>query len=270
MNRLWSGLVVALGALLMPSAVSAAGFDCGKATTADERAVCGNANLSERDSEMTGLWYAYSRFPMLMGANGNRQDEANDFLARRRQCRAAVPCLTKAYEDRIAQLRGQVAGSLSGLAPYFNADARAPNSALPAAVAPASADYGRQCSAAGGSLGYVGNAQVLAGDVDGDGQFDYLINPQALECKEAATALCANNGCDIRLFLSRDNYAKPISLRGGQPTLVGRDGRTDIEIWVQRSDCDGALPGDQCWSIYSWQNGSLANRHEQRKGDGGS
>ena len=270
MNRMWRGLTAVLGALVMPSAASAAGFDCGKATSADERAVCGNTALSTLDSEMTGLWYAFSRFPMLMGANGNRQDEANDFLARRRKCSADVACLAKVYEDRIAQLRGQVAGSLSGIAPYFNADAGAPNSALPAAVTPAATDYGRQCSAAGGSLGYIGNAQVLAGDVDGDGQLDYLINPQALECKGAATALCANNGCDIRLFLSRDSYAKPISVRGGQPTLVGRDGRIDMEIWVQRSDCASSLPGDQCWSVYSWQNGALANRLEQRKGDGGS
>jgi len=268
MNRLWSGLVVALGALLMPSAVSAAGFDCGEATTADERAVCGNANLSERDSEMTGLWYAYSRFPMLMGAKGNRQDEASDFLARRRKCRADAPCLTKAYDDRIAQLRSQVAGSLSGIAPYFNADAGIPNSDLPAAVAPAATDYGRQCSAAGGSLGYVGNSQVLAGDIDGDEQFDYLINPQALECKGAATALCANDGCDIQLFLSRAQYAKPVSIRGGQPTMIQRDGRTDLEVSVSRFNCNAA-PGTSCWAVYSWKDGKLSFSYRTGSGDSG-
>src|SRR5690348_4550610 len=58
--------------LVAPTPARAAGFDCARATKADEIAVCRTPTLSALDSEMSGLWYAYSRVPMLMGGNGNR------------------------------------------------------------------------------------------------------------------------------------------------------------------------------------------------------
>jgi uncharacterized protein len=118
MYRAWILLAfgVAAGALASSEA-SAAGFDCSKATAADERAVCDNPQLSALDSEMTGLWYAYSRVPMLMGSSGNRQDEAVEFLAHRRQCGSDVDCLATAYNDRIAVLQREIASSMTAMAP---------------------------------------------------------------------------------------------------------------------------------------------------------
>ena len=45
-----------------------------------------------------------------------------------------------------------------------------------------------------------GNHNLSVADVDGDELFDYVVNPAPLQCQGAATALCANDGCDIRLY----------------------------------------------------------------------
>jgi uncharacterized protein len=92
------------GALLIPAPAHAAGFDCARATRADEVTICRTPSLSALDSEMSGLWYAYSRVPMLMGGNGDRGDEARAFLARRAACRGNTACLAAAYHARIQVL----------------------------------------------------------------------------------------------------------------------------------------------------------------------
>jgi len=91
-------------ALLFITPAHAASFDCFRARSPDEVTICGNPRLSALDSEMGGLWYAYSRVPMLMGGNGDRGDEARAFLARRRACGANVACLAAAYRSRIEEL----------------------------------------------------------------------------------------------------------------------------------------------------------------------
>lgn len=86
----------------------AASFDCARARTADERAVCADPRLSMLDSEMGALWYAYSRIPMLMGANGARHDEAQRFLADRAACGRNGACLARLYVARNAGLRREI------------------------------------------------------------------------------------------------------------------------------------------------------------------
>ena len=95
-------------AALAAAPVRAASFDCSKATTADEKAVCANAGLSALDSEMAGLWYGYRAMPLLMGASGNRQDEAQAFLKARAACGSDAACLTKLYNQRIATLQQNI------------------------------------------------------------------------------------------------------------------------------------------------------------------
>jgi uncharacterized protein len=110
MRHWWTVLAIALlSGFAIANPASAAGFDCSKASSADEKAVCASPSLSALDSEMTGLWYAYSRIPMLMGSSGDRGDEAESFLARRHSCGADATCLHRAYADRIAQLKQQIA-----------------------------------------------------------------------------------------------------------------------------------------------------------------
>jgi uncharacterized protein len=104
MRRTALSLAAFGSALFVASPASAASFDCGRARAADEVTVCHTPSLSNMDSEMGGLWYAYSRVPMLMGGNGNRGDEARDFLDHRRRCGRNVACLTAAYRARITDL----------------------------------------------------------------------------------------------------------------------------------------------------------------------
>lgn len=108
---LWRAAFVSGALIALPA--QAASFDCTQARSPDEIAVCTNPGLSALDSEMGGLWYAYSRVPMLMGSNGNRQDAAQAFLATRRQCGKDVACLTRAYTARIAALKAGIDAAMA-------------------------------------------------------------------------------------------------------------------------------------------------------------
>jgi len=101
----------------LASPAAAASFDCSKAKAPDEIAICANPAISALDSEMGGLWFAYSQIPFLMGMSGNRQDEARAFLQTRAACGANVSCLAGAYTQRIATLKQQI---ISGMQEYCN------------------------------------------------------------------------------------------------------------------------------------------------------
>jgi uncharacterized protein len=116
-----SGAAAGLAAaLLIPVPAQAAGFNCARATKADEVAICRTPSLSALDSEMSGLWYAYSRVPMLMGGNGNRGEEARAFLVRRAACRANVACLAAAYRARIEELHRNISDAMRNFQHYVS------------------------------------------------------------------------------------------------------------------------------------------------------
>ena len=112
--------IALLTAIALPSSARAASFDCARATKADEIAVCRDRRLSELDSEMGGLWFAYSRVPMLMGGNGARMDAAQAFLARRAACGRNVACLSAAYRARIEALRRDIANAMREFQRYVS------------------------------------------------------------------------------------------------------------------------------------------------------
>lgn len=100
-------LCLAVLPLLLTAAAQpahAASFDCGKAQTADEKAVCANRALNDQDVEMSVLYTQLK--PLLgMGARGDMEDEQVAWLKRREACGGDHSCLNKAYEDRVLQLR---------------------------------------------------------------------------------------------------------------------------------------------------------------------
>ena len=116
MRRLALALAALGGPLFLASPAAAASFNCSRARSADEVTVCRIPSLSALDSEMGGLWYAYSRVPMLMGSNGNRGDAARMFLDRRRACGRNIACLTALYHRRISELHQ---GIEAAMAEYF-------------------------------------------------------------------------------------------------------------------------------------------------------
>ncbi|MCY6381038.1 lysozyme inhibitor LprI family protein [Hoeflea prorocentri] len=101
-------VVLCAASIAWVTAAGAASFDCSQAKAADEKAICSDAQLSAMDSQMAGLWYGYKAMPLLMGASGNRQDEAQAFLKSRTACGADTACLTKLYEQRIATLQKNI------------------------------------------------------------------------------------------------------------------------------------------------------------------
>jgi uncharacterized protein len=110
----------AIGAILILAAVgsaSAASFDCAKSRTPDERAICASRSLSERDVEMSALWFSYSRLPFLMGANGQRRDEQQAFLRSRAACGRDLICLQALYASRIAALKAELVRGLKSSGP---------------------------------------------------------------------------------------------------------------------------------------------------------
>ena len=124
MRRLALALAAAAGALFLATPAAAASFDCARARARapDEVTVCRSPALSALDSEMGGLWYAYSRVPMLMGGNGDRGDAARAFLDRRRACAANVACLTSAYRARIAALHQGIDAAMAEFFRMQNGD----------------------------------------------------------------------------------------------------------------------------------------------------
>lgn len=79
-------------------------FDCGKASTLTERAICGDASLAFLDRELAAA-YGAARSGRSSSARARLADEQRAWLFRRDQCAADVTCLRFAMEARIEQLR---------------------------------------------------------------------------------------------------------------------------------------------------------------------
>ncbi|MCB4770313.1 hypothetical protein LGR54_17020 [Ancylobacter sp. Lp-2] len=253
------GLLLGLGA----APARAASFDCGKAQTPDERAVCADPTLSSLDSEMGGLWFSYSRLQLMMGANGDRRDAARAFLDARAKCGGAVACLVPLYRERNAVLRQQIAATLADLTQQANAAPVADAPPIPEPVMNEASAFLAQCRDFGGVL--QGNAapETMSADLDHDGRPDYVLNAQNLRCDGAATAYCANDGCDISVSLSSAGYA-PLKLRGVRPTLVQGTDLTTLDLWVDRSQCAGAAPNAACWASWRWDGAALVPSYAVR------
>ena len=100
------GLSAALagGLTVAPKPAAAASFNCWQARAPDERAICADRMLDNRDVEMTVRYDMILRL-VAMGQRGDLRDQQRDWLMRRHSCGANRQCLTRAYDGRIAQLK---------------------------------------------------------------------------------------------------------------------------------------------------------------------
>ncbi|EKN6177460.1 lysozyme inhibitor LprI family protein [Yersinia sp. 22-579] len=89
--------------LTLPLEAAAASFDCKLAVLADEKAICADPALSEKDVQMTTT-YNLLKGLLLMGARGALQDEQGEWLKKRQQCGANHTCLLQLYDRRIQTL----------------------------------------------------------------------------------------------------------------------------------------------------------------------
>ncbi|HGN3157249.1 TPA: lysozyme inhibitor LprI family protein [Pseudomonas aeruginosa] len=100
---------LALGGLLLAPLAEAASFDCEKAERADEKAICANRALNDKDVEMS-VKYHFLHGLFAMGGRGAMQDRQQDWLRQRRRCGGDTDCLSRAYAQRIDELDKQYAG----------------------------------------------------------------------------------------------------------------------------------------------------------------
>jgi len=99
-DRLVSLLIVGT-LVLVSSAGHAAGFNCSKAASAAEKAICANDTLSKLDEKLSDAWtYA----PGLHSGSVATKASQVQWLKLRDACGADVSCLKRAYTGRLAAL----------------------------------------------------------------------------------------------------------------------------------------------------------------------
>jgi uncharacterized protein len=93
-----------LGLTMMAPSASAASFDCYRARLPDERAICADRTLDDRDVELS-VRYEMVLHLVAMGQRGDLQDQQRAWLDRRHACGMNRQCLLGAYDRRIGQLK---------------------------------------------------------------------------------------------------------------------------------------------------------------------
>ena len=249
-----SGLAAACGLGLPAGALA---LDCAKARKEPDAAICKHPDLRALDAQVEGLWFAYNHFPFLMGASGARSDEEREFQEKRAACGGNVACLRRVYRARIDGLKVNIAEAMDNIRREEDAGPPTFPSVLPMRVEGIVAGYADQCRVLGGTLTGATRPNMLAGDFDGDGKADYVLNPQNLKCSTAATAFCGNGGCEISIAVSSNGYREPITVLGGQPTLTQTNEGTRVEVWVHRSNCSITNSEQACWQTFAWKDGRL-------------
>jgi len=89
--------------LAVPAVTSAASFDCAKARLPDEKAICANLTLNDKDVRMSVL-YNINKRTLAMGGRGALQDAQQAWLRDRRKCGANRACLNRSYDRRLDEL----------------------------------------------------------------------------------------------------------------------------------------------------------------------
>lgn len=95
--------VLALGLTFVAGAASAASFNCAKARAPDEKAICAERALNDKDVRMNEL-YGINKRTLAMGGRGALMDQQQAWLRDRRTCGASKACLNRSYDRRLADL----------------------------------------------------------------------------------------------------------------------------------------------------------------------
>ena len=89
--------------LLLPLAAFAASYDCTRADTAAEIAVCDNPGLNRMDEDLAVTYRSLlDRLPPRQAAH--LRDDQRSWLVARDSCGADVRCLRARYQERMARL----------------------------------------------------------------------------------------------------------------------------------------------------------------------
>ena len=99
--------ILALLMAALPSMAGAASFDCARARTPDERTICGDRALNDRDVHMAVLYGLDIRLVPMGSRDAIKRDQAL-WLRARRACGADARCLAHGYDKRIAALQAVI------------------------------------------------------------------------------------------------------------------------------------------------------------------
>lgn len=83
-------------------------LDCAKAKSPADITICKRYSLGQAEARMATL-YGVAMSLVAMGQHGDIGDAQKQWLARREACGRDVGCLSRAYDDRIAQLNKVIA-----------------------------------------------------------------------------------------------------------------------------------------------------------------
>jgi uncharacterized protein len=95
--------VIVLAVTCVAGSASAASFNCAKARTADEKAICAERALNDKDVRMNEL-YGINKRTLAMGGRGALMDQQQEWLRGRKTCGANKACLNRAYDGRLSDL----------------------------------------------------------------------------------------------------------------------------------------------------------------------
>jgi len=99
MTNFTKALVATVGVSIFATTLSAASFNCRNASTATERAICGDKYLSQLDGKMGKLYHKASSF-------ANIKEEQRDWINHRnRNCGGNEDCLYDLTKVRMGELR---------------------------------------------------------------------------------------------------------------------------------------------------------------------
>ena len=104
-TALWLPILTILMLSVVGQPAQSASFNCAKAEAADEKAICADRALNDEDVEMAVL-YTQLKPLLAMSARGSLEEAQVAWLKRREACGGEHACLSKAYVDRLLQLRG--------------------------------------------------------------------------------------------------------------------------------------------------------------------
>lgn len=105
-NAITAAAVLSTG-LAAAAAGHAASFDCAKASTPTEHAICDNPQLSSLDDQTAGLYYTLisGGAPEATTSVDAVKKQQEAFVAKRNRCGANYNCLIDAYTDQIMYLK---------------------------------------------------------------------------------------------------------------------------------------------------------------------
>ncbi len=103
MRRILAAVATLALCAIAPTA-RAASFDCDRARTPDERAICADRSLNDMDVKLTTTYDLLAGL-FAMGTRGDLQDAQRSWLKARHDCGGDRACLRRSYVRRQGELQ---------------------------------------------------------------------------------------------------------------------------------------------------------------------